>query len=325
MDSPNRHLHNIDIGNNSQDDVTGTVPQWKEKKHMAIVVTTPTGHIGRKIVEYLLDQNAEVAVIVRDPAKLAPEVRERAIVHQGDLYDTAFVQKVTEGADALFWLTPPNYTAPDWKASYVDSAASAVAAINANRLPYVIHLSSAGADRSSGFGPVSFLHLVENALNETDAHVLHLRPTYFYENYLSNLDTIKTHGAIYSPIPASISYPMIATKDIAAVAARRLQAKDWSGKEIMGLHGPAEQPTFGEAATIIGEAIGKPIQYIEVPLESVKPQLLQIGFSESVASIYPELLDALARNEQPAEPRTPETTTPTTLREWATETLRPLI
>lgn len=292
---------------------------------MAIVVTTPTGNIGHEVVNHLLEAGAEVAVIVRDPAKLKPEVRERVTVYQGDLYDAALVQKATEGADALFWLTPPNYNAPDWKASYVQAGAVAVGAIVANRIPYVMHVSSAGADRPSGWGPVSFVHLVENALNETDANVLHLRPGYFYENLLSNVATIKTQGAIYSPVPASISCPMIATKDIAAVAAHRLLARDWTDTEIMGLHGPAAQPSFGEAAAIIGEAIGKPVQYIEIPLEALKPQLLQMGFSESVADGYTELTAALARNEQPAEPRTPETTTPTTLREWATEVMRPMV
>src|SRR5689334_2832431 len=123
---------------------------------MSIVVTTPTGHIGHTIVEKLLEAaRDDVAVIVRDPAKLKESVRARVTAHQGDLFDRAFVQRATEGANVLFWLTPPDLTPPDLKAYYQRSGEVAANAVRANRIPYVVNLSSAGADRAEGLGQIS--------------------------------------------------------------------------------------------------------------------------------------------------------------------------
>ena len=43
---------------------------------MKVLVTTPTGNIGRRIVPELLAPEFSVRVIVRDPARLPEEVRE---------------------------------------------------------------------------------------------------------------------------------------------------------------------------------------------------------------------------------------------------------
>lgn len=117
---------------------------------------------------------------------------------------------------------------------------------------------------------------------------------------------------------------MIATHDIGVIAAQKLLNRSWSSS-VLGLHGPNPTPSFSHAAAIIGEAVGRPVRLVTIPLEAVKPQLLQSGASVSVADGYTELLSALARGEQPAEPRTPETTTPTTLAQWARDVIGPLV
>jgi uncharacterized protein YbjT (DUF2867 family) len=293
---------------------------------MSIVVTTPTGHIGSVIVDRLLEAGRkDVAVIVRDPARLKESVRGRVTAHQGDLSDKAFVQKATEGAEVLFWLTPPTLTPPDWKAEFEQSAEAGANAVRANRIPYVVNLSSMGADRAEGRGPISYLQIVENALAATGANVLQLRPGFFYENFLPQVEPIKNQGSIFLPIPPETRVPLIATRDIGERAANRILAKDWTGVTILGLHGPADPPTFGEAATIIGDAIGKQVRYVQIPIEAMQEQFRQMGASESFIQGFTAMETALGRGLQPAEPRTPETTTPTTLFAWAREVLKPLV
>lgn len=166
---------------------------------------------------------------------------------------------------------------------------------------------------------------MENALSETGASVLHLRPGFFYENIQSQVDAIRHTGSIYYPFPPSVKVDQIATRDIGIVAAGKLRARDWSGSQILGLHGPEKQHTFGEIAAIIGDVIGKPVQFVQIPPEALHAQLLQIGASESVADGYVELMSAVGAGLVPAEPRTPETTTPTTFREWAEAVLKPAL
>src|SRR5262245_50755900 len=83
-----------------------------------IVVTAPTGTIGRQVVERLLEGSAPIRVIARDPSRLAPHVRERVEVVQGSHGDWAVATRAFTGADSVFWLAPPGITAVSLEAAY---------------------------------------------------------------------------------------------------------------------------------------------------------------------------------------------------------------
>ncbi|WP_200928393.1 SDR family oxidoreductase [Sphingobium sp. Leaf26] len=67
-----------------------------------IVVTTPTGNIGRHVVRHLLDAGEVLRLIVPDPSKLAQEVLDQVEVVEGSHADAAVVDRAFRGADAMF-------------------------------------------------------------------------------------------------------------------------------------------------------------------------------------------------------------------------------
>ena len=67
-----------------------------------IVITTPTGKIGSKLVEELLSAGAPVRLIARDPERLAPKVRDNVEVVKGSSDDESVLSEAFEGADSLF-------------------------------------------------------------------------------------------------------------------------------------------------------------------------------------------------------------------------------
>jgi uncharacterized protein YbjT (DUF2867 family) len=73
-----------------------------------IVLTTPTGQIGSQVLGNLLDSGEELRVIVRDPAQLPADVRDSLDIVEGSHGDAAVVDKAFSGADAVFWLAPPD-------------------------------------------------------------------------------------------------------------------------------------------------------------------------------------------------------------------------
>ena len=98
------------------------------------------------------------------------------------------------------------------------------------KIKYVVSLSSQGAHLESGSGVVLGLHKMENILNRIEGlNTLHLRPTYFMENTLGMIGLIKQAGIMGSPIKPDLTFPVIATKDIADYAAKRLLALDFKG------------------------------------------------------------------------------------------------
>ena len=70
---------------------------------MKILVTNPTGRIGRKLVPELLAPEFSVRMIVRDPARLPEEIRQQVEVVRGSTDDAATLRRALDGVEALFW------------------------------------------------------------------------------------------------------------------------------------------------------------------------------------------------------------------------------
>ena len=184
-------------------------------------------------------------------------------------------------------------------------------------------ISSVGGGAQNA-GLVSETYRIEDALNATNANVLSLRCGFFMENFLMFLPTLREQGAFYSLLRPNLPVPMVATHDIAHVAAHKLLDRSWQGKLTLAVQGAADV-TSDQAALIVSEATGKTIQYVQVPAEQVRQTFLQMGASPDMADNYIDMLTAFDQGIYAAEPRTPETTTPTTLQQWATETLKPIL
>ncbi|MGA8553989.1 MAG: hypothetical protein WB630_06170, partial [Candidatus Acidiferrales bacterium] len=72
-------------------------------------------------------------------------------------------------------------------------------------------------------------------------------------------------------------------------------------------------------------AIGKPdLAYKQMPAEQLKPALLQMGMSSSMADLLLEMADALNLGYmRMLEPRSPQNTTPTSLETFVSEVFVP--
>ncbi|MBK9734731.1 MAG: hypothetical protein IPO92_07115 [Saprospiraceae bacterium] len=150
-------------------------------------------------------------------------------------------------------------------------------------------------------------------------NTLHLRPSYFMENTLGMVGLIKQAGIMGSPIKADLSFPVIATKDIAAYASKRLLALDFNGHNVQDLLGSREV-TYPEMTKVYGAAIGKPdLSYVEfAPADFKHAMVNQMGSSESVADNLNEFIKVMNEGKAMANAkRDKESTTPTGIEEFA--------
>ncbi len=259
---------------------------------MKITVTTPTGHIGSKLSNLLLDRGAEVTVIARDPAKVKDLAGRGAHVVAGEHSDPAVVKRAIEGADSLFWLNPPNYTTKDPRGEYRKFAEAAATAISQFPEIKLVLLSSIGANRTEGTGPIKGSHDAEEKLRATVKNLTALRANYFMENALSSLPTIFSDGNIYSIVPGSATAPQIATADIAAISADVLLAGR-DGQHIFDLAGP-EDISFDQVAETLSKTIGKTVRHVVVPDEGLVAGLVSAGLSSELAREFVEMQHAFA-------------------------------
>ena len=259
---------------------------------MRIVVTTPTGHVGNKLANILLDRGNEITVIARKPEKVKDLTSRGARVVQGEHGDAAVLGKAVEDADALFWVTPPNEESHDPLGDSIRFADEGAKVIQKRPELEVVQLSSIGAHLPNGTGPIEGLHATEERFRAVGKNVTSLRPNFFMENILGSLPTIVGEGAIYMTIPGKTKAPQIATRDIAEIAADQLLARR-KGRHIVDITGPRDI-TFDETAQIIGSAAGKPVRITTVPGEAMKQGLKQGGISEEMAELFLEMEEALS-------------------------------
>ncbi|MQY21693.1 NAD(P)H-binding protein [Nocardia macrotermitis] len=284
-----------------------------------IVITAPTGQIGSKLVATLLRRDEPIRLIVRDPGKLPAEVRDRAEIVTGSHRDPDIVDRALQGADALFWLMPAAATASSPYEAYVTASIPGADAVVRHSVPRVVIVSALGRGSQIYAGHVSASHAMEDLFRSTGAHVRALALPTFMDNILRQSATIGT-GVITGTLPADFAMPWIATKDIAALAARYLLDRTWSGQDTVDVLG-GEDLSHRDIADILTEVLGMPIGYRVGDRAAVEQFLIDRGLSAAMARSAMDMDLAGERGINNAVPRTTENTTPTTFREFAEETL----
>lgn len=290
------------------------------------VITGATGNTGSVVAHTLLDMGKLVRVIGRnaDHLRQFTDLGAEAVV--ADLSDTAKLARVFTGTEAVYAMIPPNPAVADVYGYDESITASLASALAESRVPYVVSLSSVGADKPSGTGLVVGLHRLEQALDQVDGlNTLHLRAGYFMENTLVQAGIIHAMESAAGPLRPDLKLPMIDTRDIGAAAAEALLRLSFKGHQTRELLGQRDI-SYAEATSIIGKAIGKPdLKYIQLRDEQLRPALANMGMSPNFIDLLLEMAAALNSGYMKAlEPRTPHNSTPTSFERFVVEKFVPV-
>ena len=289
-----------------------------------IVVTTPTGNIGSKLVKELLSADAKVRVIVRDPAKLAPEVRDKVEVVKGSTDDESVLSDAFEGAESLFWVVPPSFRANNDENYYLGFTRPACSAIKRFDVKRVVAVSGLGRGVQVKAGPVTASFAKDVEIERTGVDFRALWCPGFMENMLGSIATIKSDGVFYVPSPPDLRIPFVATRDIAAAGAKLLLDHSWTGQGGVAVLGP-EDLSYDDMALTLTDVLGFPVRFQRITGEALKAQLIKSGANEVFAQGIVDMRAAKANGLDNTEPRTAENTTPTTFRQWCEEILKPAV
>jgi uncharacterized protein YbjT (DUF2867 family) len=291
-----------------------------------IVVTTPTGLIGHQVLYHLLKSDEPIRVIARDPSRLPAHTRERVEVVQGSHGDRDIVTRAFAGADSVFWLVPPDPKAKSVEAAYVDFSRPACDAFKSQGVKRVVGVSALGRGTpwAAHAGLVTASLAMDDLIASTGVSYRALTNPSFMDNLLRQVESIKNQGMFSLPISGDLKQPSCATRDVASVAAKLLLDHSWSGVASVPVLGP-EDLSYNEMAEIMSEVLGKPVRFQEITRESFKARLLSRGMSEPMAQGNLDMWIAYNQGLDSAEPRTPESTTPTSFRQWCQEVLSPAV
>jgi len=291
-----------------------------------IVVTTPTGMIGRQVLENILDGGEPVRVISRDPSRLPGHTHTRVEVVVGSHGDGDVVDKAFTGADSVFWVVPPDPRAESAEAAYVDFTRPACEALRSRGVKRVVGVSALGRGSAvaRNAGRVSASLAMDDLIASTGVGFRALTMPSFMENILRQVEVIRSRSIFFGPISGDRKLPACAARDVAAVAARLLLDHSWSGQGSVAVLGP-EDLSSNDMARIMSDVLEKPVRYQQITLEAYKAGFIERGMSEAMAQSMVDMMAAKNAGLDNAEPRTPQSTTPTSFRQWCEEVLKPVV
>ncbi|MEZ0538791.1 NAD(P)H-binding protein [Fibrella arboris] len=255
---------------------------------MHYVVTGSLGHTGKPITEGLLKAGHTVTVLT---SKAETAVKIEALGAKaavGDVADPAFVTAAFTGADAVYLMIPPKMDVTDWRGYLNRVGDNYVSAINANDIRFAVVLSSIGAHKGQGTGPVDGLHDLEQKLKTVNGlNVKALRPSYFMQNLFAMVGMVKGMGIMGANF-GDDKVVLVHTDDIAEVALDELLRLDFTRFQVRYIAG--DEKTGAEIAQLLGKAVDKPeTPWIVFTDEQNKAGMLQAGLNEEVASKYTEM------------------------------------
>jgi uncharacterized protein YbjT (DUF2867 family) len=146
----------------------------------------------------------------------------------------------------------------------------------------------------------------------------------FMDNMFWQVEPIKAQGMFFSPISGDRKAPTCATRDIAAVAAKLLLDDSWSGQDSVPVLGP-EDLSHNDMAQIMSEVLERRVRFQQVPGEAYKATLVRQGMTGAWAQGIVDMAVAVDRGIYDVQLRTPQSTTPTSFRQWCEEVLRPAV
>jgi len=238
---------------------------------MTILVTGATGRVGRHVVDQLIARDADVRVLVRDPAKA--KFPSTVDVVQGDMLDIDALRQAFNGVRTLFLLN----------AVAGDEFTQAIIALNIAReagVERVVYLSVFDADRAVNVPHFAVKFGAERMLETMGFSATILRPAYFIDNDVMIKDVIFNYGVYPMPI-GSKGVAMVDARDIAEVAASELVRRDRASEklpsETINLVGP-DTLTGADLAAIWSDILGRPVVY-----GGDDPS----GFEQNLANIMP--------------------------------------
>src|ERR1700691_3850137 len=191
-----------------------------------LFVTGASGHLGRRVVELLLEKGTcRIVAGTRKPEKLADLAARGVVVRQADFEDARSLEAALAGADRVLIISTDAIDRPGRRlAQHQAAVAAAVSAV----VKHAVYTSMPNPETS----PVVFApdHLgTEQALKASGMSWTILRDCWYIEYLMMTLAPAVAAGRL-SAVAGQGGAPYVTREDCAQVAAAALASLDTSNK-----------------------------------------------------------------------------------------------
>ncbi|MFE9848565.1 NmrA/HSCARG family protein [Streptomyces sp. NPDC005576] len=255
-----------------------------EPTDKTIVVTGATGPQGRAVTRHLLDGGWQVRALTRNPegAPAKALAGAGAQIVRAQMEDISSLVDAAEGAYGLFSVQPtvgsPG-TAADFSAEdEVRWGMNIAEATHTAGIKHLVFSSVAGADRHDSEAlPQNLISKwqIEQHLAKLGLPATILRPVSFMENYTG--EYALQGGNLISGIAPEAPLQIMAVDDLGFVTELAFsRPQEWIGRSTT-LAGDELTPV--QIAAHIETAIGRPLPYAQIPMETIRAVNEQFAFA----------------------------------------------
>ena len=242
-----------------------------------IVVTGASGNVGQHVVNELAAQGRAVRALTRQPVR--NESRPTVGWTTADFNNPKSLATALQGADRLVLISPAHRDMEDHQLAVVEAAVKA-------GVKKIAKLSGLGAGPEAPIRLPQKHHAIEQAIAETGIDYSFVRPNLFMQVLLGSASSINSDGAIYAPAgDGRISFTD--ARDVARVLAAEVLR---DGRAIVEITGP-QALSYAEAARVLSEQIGRPVQHVNVTPEQARASMLSMGMDSWLVEAFLELFD----------------------------------
>ncbi len=254
-----------------------------------IAVTGATGHLGRLVVEDLLERGvtpSEIVAAVRSPEKAADLAARGVTVREADYTKPDTLETAFEGVDKLLLVSSSEV------GQRLGHHTNVIEAAQQAGVGLLVYTSLAFAD-TSPMMLASEHKATEALIRESGLPFVILRNGWYTENYTGTLAQTLESGAIVGS--AGEGRVSAATRaDYAAAAAAVLTGEGHEGA-VYELGGD-DAFTMAELAAEITRQSGTEVVYRDMPAEEHVRTLVGFGLPENVASLLADFDAAIAQD-----------------------------
>jgi uncharacterized protein YbjT (DUF2867 family) len=236
------------------------------------------------------------------------------------------VGKAFAGADAVFWVVPPARQAVSLDAVYSGFTRAAADAFTTYGVSHVVGVSALGrgTPMAGRAGHVTASLAMDDLIASTGVAYRALANPSFMDNLLRQVSSIRDNGVFTDTADPDRRAPLASTSDIAAVGARLLLDRSWTGTGSVPVLGP-EDLSLNEMARIMSDVLDRPVRCEHESLDTFAARLTSFGVSDAIVGGMVDMMRAKNEGLDAGLTRTPETAGPTTFRQWCEQVLKPAV
>lgn len=260
---------------------------------MSIAVTGATGHLGRLVVESLLQRGVaadEIIALGRDLSKLDDLSRLGVEVRRADYDGPGSLRPALAGATRVLLIS-----ASDPGRRFTQHRA-VIEAAQEEGVELLVYTSAPNAD-TAAYSIAEDHRATEELLARTDVPWVVLRNGWYVENYLPQIPVYLEHGVVGAAGEGRISAATRA--DLAEAAAVVLTTEGHVGRTY-SLGGPAF--SLAELAAEVARQSGREVAYTDVPEQQLTEILVGAGLPGPFAAALADSDVAASRGELYLDP-----------------------